>query len=674
MKNKINSTKDWVLQPDLFYIFAAMRNLVSFVIFIIVFANQMFGQGLLPPGGEMESDTTGQSRMFEDVVDSDVVSAVRAWKLENGYTTVKPVDIDTSTIDFHNYNPVFKQSISNNHLGYLGAPYENNQFFDRKLNSRFYFLQHLDIYHLSSPEVTYYNTTTPYASLMYDEGNQSESRGLQVFEAFFTRNIDSVSNFGFTFDVIKNKGQYKLQEANHKNLNFFASRNGERYNGYFSIVNKNNDLVNNGGIISPTINVDFNPFDLPVNLPGGLITNNKSFSVFTSHEYLMGRLPFWEDESDDSISSEFVPAYSVQYTVEFDSYKRHVIENGVDPSFFENSYINERSHTDSVFFSVFSHAFHLKAFENEERKYTFGKRAFIENEIVRAVHPLAYGQRIYTYSNVFLGGEIYSTSGDFWKWNAMARFAMIGRNIGDAIVKGSIEKPFVLFHNDTTSLHVEGWYSDVSADIFHEHWQSNHFKWENSFKKQHEVVLRSSFNYPRYKAKAGFDYALYSNYFYNNALALPDQYNGEFSVISAWLNKDFHFWRFIWANKVVWQAISNQTALRLPAFSAYSSFYYSHVLFKVMKINLGAEVYYNTPYKANQYEPSTTRFYIQDELLTGGYPLVNLFANAKLKRTSAFVKYEHANSWLKFGEFFASPTYPWEQMAFRFGFLWTFYD
>ena len=93
-----------------------------------------------------------------------------------------------------------------------------------------------------------------------------------------------------------------------------------------------------------------------------------------------------------------------------------------------------------------------------------------------------------------------------------------------------------------------------------------------------------------------------------------------------------------------------------------------------MQIQLGAEVYYHTKFFADSYEPSTTRFYIQNEMQTGNYPVINLFANAKLKRTSAFAQLMHANSMFKFGEFFRGPHYPLEQMAFRFGFFWTFYD
>jgi len=431
------------------------------------------------------------------------------------------------------------------------------------------------------------------------------------------------------------------------------------------------------------------PYQLGVNLGNVIENTSKSFSFFTSHEYLMGQIPFFvpkvtaDSLFPDSIladsiinvraPNEFIPKYSVQYSAEFENHSRNIFERSVDQLFFDTTFIKTSNHTDSAFFSRFSHILQVKAFEDENRKFTFGKRVFIENEMVTAKHPLSDGQRKYNYSNVYLGGEISRTTSTFLNWYALARFALIGRNIGDAIVKGNIDKPFV-FNADTTHLTVEGWYQDQSADIFQEHWVSNHFKWENKFKKQHEVVVRGTFSYPRFHAQAGLNYALVSNYLYNNEFAVPDQYNGEFSIISGWLNKDFHLGRFGWSNKMVWQELSNDAVLHLPVFSVYSSIYYSHYLFKVMKLQFGAEVFYHTRFKSNSYQPATTQFYLQNDQITGGYPMVNLFVNAKLKRTSAFAELYHANSMFRMGEFFSSPHYPLDQMAFRFGFYWTFYD
>lgn len=635
-----------------------------------------------------------------DLADMDSIeSVIKVWTLSNQYSTVIPAHVDSATIGFNNYNPIFRRSISNNYLGYSGASYESNIFFDRTRESNFYFLQNFDAYRLTPEQVRYYNTTTPYASLMYEQGAQgSDSKKEQEFKAFFTHNIDSITNFGFRFNAIKAPGQYLLQQSNHNFLNVFASRNGKRLNSYFNFINSTDNIIENGGIIDSTVNrfrnmtflgrypisVREDPAALFVNLANQIENENKSFSIFTSHEYLMGQIPFLEKEIipdsllNDTIAAivpqkAFIPRYSIQYSAEFESHQRRVLESTVDQAFFDTTYINSTSHIDSAFYNRFSHILQVKMLENEQRKFTFGKRAFIENEIVSAKHPLPDGQRKYTYSNVYVGGEIYRSNSSLLNWNATARFAILGRNLGDAIIKGSATMPLI-FGKDTTLITAQGWYQDRTADIFQEHWFGNHFKWENSFRKEHEVAIKGAYHYPRFKASAGVNYALLSNFLYNNELAIPDQYNGEFSLLSAWLNKDFHLGRFGWSNKMIWQGLSNDAVLHLPTWSFYSSIYYSHYLFKVMKLQFGAEVYYHTKFKSDSYQPSTTQFYLQNDVVTGGYPLINLFVNAKLARTTAFAELYHANSVIQMGEFFSSPAYPLDQMAFRFGFFWTFYD
>ncbi len=638
------------------------------------------GQEVRMPRGNNSSATSGDdTESHVDDKEAKVDSKIYSWKLVDLYSREDSVVVDSSMVNFHIYNPIFQNSISNNYLGYLGSPYESNIFFKRRLpGNDFYFLENLTAYRLKTDDVRYYNTTTPFAVLKYSQGNQGANKAEQSFKAFYTQNIDSTMNIGFDFNVFSNESQYISQEISHKYFNIFVSRNTDRYNGYLTFVNGNNNLVNNGGVPVDVFELGFrDPVDMPVNLTSALETENKSFSLFTSHEYLMGQLPFLEKEQDstsiDSIKPAFKPAYSVHYYADFSNYKRFVTENSVSDTFFDTTLINTDNHIDSVFFKRFNHALQLNAFENDDRKFTFGKRAFIENEIVRTEYPLAGGRRSYSYSNIYVGVEIYRSKSDFWKWRAAARFAILGRNLGDAKIEGEIEKPLI-FQNDTTRLKVEGWYRDFSPDIFQEHWYSNHFAWDNEFRKQHEVYVKSKFDYPKYNASAGFNYGLFSNYLYNNEHAMPDQHAGEFSVLSANLRKDFNFWRFGWSNKVVWQAVSRNPALRLPTWSFYSSLYYSHYLFKVMKIQLGAEVYYHTDFQANAYEPSTGQFYVQNEMTTGGYPVVNLFANAKLKRTNAFAKLVHASSFFNLGEYFSAYQHPLETMAFRFGFYWTFYD
>lgn len=651
-----------------------------------------------------------------------VESKIEVWTLENQYSTIAPVELDTASLNFHNYNPIFKKSISNSYLGYLGAPYQSNIFFDREEDpDGFYFLKNMQHYYKSPDEVEYYNTTTPFAILKYHQGGVSTTVYEQMFTAFYTRNIDPGTNFGFCYDALKNAGQYVYQESLHEHLNVFFSKNSERYNAYASILTGTNMVVENGGAKANVVNPYTNPDRVTPNLGNSIETSIKNLSFFTSHEYLLGSLSslFKKGEStgdagsalaadtsivladtsfvmtdsarlladstkfpadstkiisDSNASNEFVPAYSIQYSLEYNRLSRFITENYVDEFFFDTTYLSlQAPYTDSALYNTFNHILQLKAFENPNRRFTFGKRVYLENEFVEAAHPVPYGQAVYTYSNLYLGGEIYRSEGKFWSWNASARVALLGRNMGDAVLKGSIHKPLRIF-GDTTYIVAEGWYSDKRAPLFIEHWQGNHFKWENRFKKQHEIVVKGKISYPRIKLHTGVNFALLSNYIYFNENAVPDQYAKEFSVFSFWINKDFHLGPFCWSNKVVVQQATDNTALHLPLASAYSSATFSGVLFKVMKYQLGAEIYYHTPFYAESYQPATTSFYLQNDQLIGGFPYVNVFLNAKLKRTSAFVMYQHANSWISAGNYFGAAGYPLNRAALRFGFLWTFYD
>lgn len=638
--------------------------------------------GALPEGQGQEGEVDEHLK----TTDIKVIPKMHVWTLNNEFSTNVEAKLDTATINFHTFNPMLKQSISNTFTGHLGAPYESNIFFKRTQESQFYFLQSFDSYRLSQDEVKYYNTTTPYAHLFYEQSTQAPKSLQKSFKAFFTQNIDSITNVGFDFNVFTSPSQYMKQEATHKFLNVFMSRNSLRYHGYLNVINSTDEVLENGGLQSDSLDrfgtysfLGYKFRDYPSNFPVaftyGLENTTKSLSLFTSHEYFMGEIPFLAKDTSrvDSIYQEFKPRYSIQYSAEYENNSRMLYENSVEDDYFDTTYMNLSNHTDSAFQTRFSHILQVKALEDTTKKFTFGKRVYIQNENVIAKHGLPNGQRTYRYSNVYIGGEIYRSESVLGKWNAGLRFALLGRNLGDATISGSWQKNLSI-GKDTAFFKAQGWYKDVSPNIFQDHYFSNHFKWENNFNKQHEVVLKGQLNYPRFNLSTGADYALFSNYLYNNALALPDQYNGEFSVISAWVNKDFKVGRFVWSNKAVWQELSTDVVLRLPAWSFYTSLYYSHYLFKVMKIQLGVEAYYNTKFKANRYEPTTTRFYLQDEYKTGGYPLVSFFANAKLKRTSAFAMLYHANGNLDFGEYFVSPNYPLGQMVFRFGFFWTFYD
>jgi hypothetical protein len=594
---------------------------------------------------------------------------VRSWKLVDEFSRLVPIAIDTTTINFHNYTPIYKRSITNTYLGFLGSPYISNDFFERIDYPEYYFLTSYKGYRKNSRDVSYYNSNTPFSSLKYQQGGEEE----QMFTAFLTQNLNEYSNIGFEFDAIKSEGQFKNHEANHRNLNFFYSRKSERHSTYVSLITGSNKSADNGGIVDKTINPFISPFKLLVNLSGGIKNEINSLSLFSSHEYFLEQIPFLK-RLKVAEDNEFKAAYSVQYLVGIDNHKRYVKESVVEEMFFDTTYFsNLPNHTDSSLFRRFNHILQFKFLEDSTRKFSFYARAFLENEIVKATHPVAYGVKSYDYSNLFVGGEIADNKNRYLNWKAYARVAIIGRNIGDAQVKGVVSKKFQLLKQDFL-ISGEAWYRDISPDIYQNYWFDNHFRWSNNFKKQHDVVFKGSLSSEDLKLKLGANYVLMSNFLYNGYSSLPEQYNGEFSVLGAWLKHDLMIGPVIWTNHFIFQETSNATVLHIPKLNYYTSLSVTGTLFKVMKYQIGAEMYYNSAFYADKFEPMTTRFYLQNEVLTGGYPQLNGFVNVKLKRTSAFFQLMHFNSYISGGNYFNSPGYPVNRMAFMFGLFWSFYD
>ena len=175
------------------------------IAFLFLFcATSAFAQKKLMGEGEKSSLKDQPATIAEPIK-----SEISCWNLDKQNSVAKPVFVDSSMINFHIYNPMNKQNVSTTFLGYLGAPFISNSFFDRQNNSGYYFMRPFEAYHRSQDEVEYYNTTTPFSYLMYQQGNQSNSKYEQSFKAFFTQNLDSVSNLGFLFSTIRNQGQYQ---------------------------------------------------------------------------------------------------------------------------------------------------------------------------------------------------------------------------------------------------------------------------------------------------------------------------------------------------------------------------------------------------------------------------------------------------------------------------------
>jgi hypothetical protein len=208
---------------------------------------------------------------------------------------------------------------------------------------------------------------------------------------------------------------------------------------------------------------------------------------------------------------------------------------------------------------------------------------------------------------------------------------------------------------------------------FYYHYESNNFLWDNNLKKQSYFVNKIDLNYKT--IWAGLNLMNVGNLVYMDTLALPAQTDGSVQIIQASFRKLFKFWDLSLDARLVYQKASNSNNIRMPDFIGDISFYYTKALFQnAAIIQPGIDVFYNTPYKAYAYMPSTRSFYIQNQQELGDYFYTNVYLNLQIKRARIFLRYTNLASLMGNYSYLTVPSYPMKDGGLRFGISWMFYD
>ena len=123
------------------------------------------------------------------------------------------------------------------------------------------------------------------------------------------------------------------------------------------------------------------------------------------------------------------------------------------------------------------------------------------------------------------------------------------------------------------------------------------------------------------------------------------------------------------------EVTQDSQVLNLPQVVTRNSLYFSSDVFKkAMFLQTGVTFKYFTSYNMDAYNPLLGEFYIQNNEELGGYPLLDVFINAKVKQTRIFLKAEHLNSIFSEPNYYSAPNYPYRDFVIRFGLVWNLFS
>lgn len=661
----------------------AIKYIYIFIVALLVGyqANAQFRPEGVPSGRTLGGNN-GQNQQNGSSTDDDeedkeeqkrpaIPSVIRVWQMEDQGARLKPSELDTALTFFHIYHPFEQRSISNTFIGNNGGAYQSNDFFNRTFNSDFYFARSFDAYWLMSNQIQYFNTTTPYSVLDYTQSENRSKKNETRFNVIHSQNVNKKFNLEFIYNQTKTQGQYARQENRFHNIALATSYMSNRFVSHSNVIFNRLQAQENGGVVlddGRTLS-DNNTEDLIVRLEG---TQNKvnNNNFYTINEYRLGKTV--EADSAEYIVDAFIPRVGFIHSLEYSGNKRRFASSLRDTVFFENTF-NDTLDVDSTLYTRLTNIFQIKIYEAPDRKYTFGKRAYIGNDQLwyKFSIPGMYFPK--KQSNTFVGGGIFRNEGKFWQWEADGRIYLTGYRAGQTELYGSVNKPLRI-GRDTTSLRIFGSLKTLVPDYYDQYFYSNHFQWQNNFSNINEVRLGGTIQSQQYNMTVGANYALIGNYIYNNEQAMPTQANSELMILSAYVNKDFESRHWLVRTQLMAQKASNEDYIHLPSMAGFMSINYRTILSKVLYTQLGIDTRYNTSFYADAYQPGTARFYLQNEQKIGNYPYIDLHVNLKLKRTRFYFKMMNVGSGLVGDDYFMAPDHPYYRRTFRIGLAWSFYD
>ena len=658
--------------------------------FLMLFAIFLQAQPAIRSG--MESQDQEKSKTKE------VAPGVSLWYLDGFGAFRDSTKLDTLQDYVHIFNPVYKTAWTATYLGNYGLPSEDNNFFNRNYRTSYFFAHSREAYIITPSKLKYFNTNTPYTRLDYTQSENKSKNNETRFNVIHSQNINPWWNFTFRADLAKSDGQYLYQSTKNNSTSIYSTYIKDNWSVHAGFITNRLGNDENGGLTSDSLlqgGKDPRYWNVNLNSSSTSLRNNYFFS---DTEYRIGKLI----DTVETQKPRFRPIFGIIHSFEMNTNKHDFTDKeSTEDAFFRNNYYSDSYTTDSIRFHRITNTFQLKQYENDSKKFSFGKRVFIGFEIDHGSMPGKYvenrAQKDYPtwifgpapadrvkdslvlrtdihYTNTFIGGGIFRETGRFWKWNFTGKFYTTGRNAGQTELSGLIYKPLPFLGDSLASISFSGSIENRVPDYFQENFMSNHYKWAQNLSMEQRMIAGGVFRMPQRNFELGANYAIINNFIYNDTLGIPDQTSKELLILSAYIDKDFHYRGLHLRTRILWQKASDETYIHLPEWSAFISGYFQFTISKVMLAQLGSDLRYNTSYYADAYSPATGLFYLQNEKKYGDYPYIDVYASLRLKRTRVFFKYMNVGTNFLDGVYMTTSHYPMNRATFRLGVSWAFYD
>lgn len=514
---------------------------------------------------------------------------------------------------------------------------------------------------IAQKDINYFQTKGPYASLTGIAGSKQE----QLFKLLFSNTFKNKVNLTLAFNRYGGLGFYKRQQTFTNNLYITSNyTNPKKRMGYYTyfLFNKAKHLEN-GGIKSDSL------FLVKSHLQKQLfainITNAKREVRLTTYHFN----PWLKlnASSDSTTRFSHIIDYHFNYSGNYIKY------NDLAPKtdqFYSSFYLDTISTKDST---------HWKTIENRMNYILKINPLLTQIQIgVKNEYDIVHQFRDSIFMNNSVHAGLYINQKNYQGYLTY-NYIFNGTNIDDYSIEFNNRYQTKLLNNLLKSpifISIKANIEKRHPDYIYNTWLSNNFSWSNHFKPSETSQGMLMVGTKNNRFDVGCIYQTTKNQLYFDSLALPKQANFNIQNISLFIHKDLLIFKHLGINlQYNYQASSKQSITSLPNHIINSALYYQGNLFKNnLQLQVGFNVEYYNLYYAMAYMPATNSYYLQDKRMTGNYPFVDFFINARIKPVRVFFKVDHANQGLSGANYSLMPNYIQNDRALKFGINWLFFD
>lgn len=525
--------------------------------------------------------------------------------------------------------------------------------------------------------IPYYNVRTPYSEGKYWAGYERGS----VFKFIHTQNINPYWNFVAQIQRLNSLGLYTHNQNKQTNilLNTHYKNPDTGYELYFYYLFEDMEIEEFGGIQNDTVfteNQQDNRVLVDVNLrnASGQADRRLMRNTEVYLDQKMRLFSLFSASSQDSTPSDNLPAETgarlfIGHSTAIQNMLSQYVGDATDNTFYEQFFFTQNAFNDSVHYRDFDNTVYLQAeIGNQSKLQLKGGLRYLFQE---------YSGSDFSFSGSNLGlvSTLQGKIKDWVQLKAGADIVATGPLSGSLDLKGdgSVSLGKALKANAQYQLQRR------QPELFSQFYRSNNFIWQNDFDQLTRNHIQGGISWGKTDENhLTVGNELISNYVFYNREGQPQQAGGNVSYTTFALQQNFDFNAWLHSdNKVIYQvAGSGADIYPLPDVVTRNSLYADFNLFQRALLGIiGFEVKYFNAYQSPSYNPATGRFFIDPEApLTGNFPVVDVFAQFKIKKGKIFFKYEHANQGLTTRNTFAAPHYPIPDAILRVGLMWRFFE